>query len=197
MSGAGARIPAALPFAAFGAFAGLGWGAALRGLMAGLIGSRSTFDWLATFAGILLPCVVAGTLLGVAEYLRRTGGRAGWRGLGLTPIPVFAAAFPVVLTTRDGVDQFLRSGIGSGGLVIGAMLVVGGLALGSAIPVPVRAVCGIVALGILVAWPFTAPVFDSRLTLDTPRGAWATISLWTLLPLAWAAAAIPFRRLPR
>jgi hypothetical protein len=72
---------------------GLAWSAGLRGFMAEVAGAGSLVDWTGTFGWILLPGVITGALLGWAEFLRRTGGRRGWRWLALSPL-VQAAGQP-------------------------------------------------------------------------------------------------------
>jgi hypothetical protein len=49
----------------------------LRGFMAQVAGSGSEVEWAGTFDWILAPGVATGAMLGLAEWLHRTGGRRG------------------------------------------------------------------------------------------------------------------------
>ena len=79
------RIASLLALLSMGAVCGLAWAASLRGFMSQVAGPESAVTWWGTFGWILVPGVVTGVLLASAEYLRRTGGRRGWRWLALAP----------------------------------------------------------------------------------------------------------------
>ncbi len=78
--------PRAWHYIGLGSLCGLAWAASLRGFMAQVAGSGSGVWWAGTFAWILAP----GGMLGLAEWLRRTEGRRGWRWLAASPL-AFAA----------------------------------------------------------------------------------------------------------
>ena len=60
--------------------------------MAKVAGTGSEVEWAGTFGWILAPGVATGALLGLAAWLRLTGGRRGWRWLAASPL-AFAARF--------------------------------------------------------------------------------------------------------
>jgi hypothetical protein len=78
-------VPAASPaprlrrFLLVGAACGVAWAAALRGWMIQLAGTDTAFTWLRTFGLLLSPGLVAGALLGWADFRRRvSGSRRRW-----------------------------------------------------------------------------------------------------------------------
>ncbi len=75
-----------------GAICGLAWAAGFRGFMAEVAGPTSSIEWGGTFWGILLPGLVTGALLGLAEHLRRTGGVPGRRLV--RPAPRMSGVLP-------------------------------------------------------------------------------------------------------
>jgi hypothetical protein len=77
-------------FLVIGGVCGLAWAAGFRGWMVQLAGSASTFTW-GTFIWVLLQGTIIGTLLGWADYRRRTGNTRGRRWLIWSPL-LFATA---------------------------------------------------------------------------------------------------------
>lgn len=171
-----------------GAVCGLAWATGLRGLMAEIAGFDSTVGWGGTFAGILLPGVIAGALLGWAEYLRRSGGRRGWRWLALSPL-VLAA----VVLTPSGVTALLEGGLGGGAIMVPLVGMLGGYALSGRGPVWARITGGAVVLASFVAWAMVATTISASLALDTPRGAWVALFFYSYLAVLALACAIPHR----
>lgn len=158
-----------------GGVCGLAWATGLRGLMAEIAGPASTVS-RSTFGMILLPGVIVGALLGWAEHLRRTGGRRGWRWLALSPL-VFAA-----FTLSDG------------GLAVPLFGMAGGYALSGRGPVGARIASGMFALVPIPLWAMLATtVGGPRHALDTPRGAWVALYLYSFLAVLAFACAIPHR----
>lgn len=169
----------------FGAVAGLAWAGALRGYMVGLAGGASRFEWVGTFAQILLPGVVIGGLLGWAEWLRRTGGRRGWRWLALSPL-LFAIA---PLLSPGALWTLLTTGIGGGPVGVSLMGIAGGFALSRRGPRWARIVVGILALAL------AAGAVAAALVIGTipARSAWAAVLVAALAVLFALACSIPFR----
>ena len=95
-----------------GAVCGLAWAASLRGFMAQVAGAESGVSWSGTFGWILAPGVATGLLLAWAEYIRRTGGRRGWRWLALAPLTFAGVLLPGLL---DPATMF-EGGIGGGAI---------------------------------------------------------------------------------
>jgi hypothetical protein len=174
-----------------GAVLGLAWAASFRGFMAEIAGGGSRFEWYGTFVGVLTAGVIAGALLGLAEYFRRTGGRRGWRWLALAPL-----AFAVLPLTMEGAFAALfTQGLGGGAIAIPLIGIAGGFAVSGRGWIWARIVCGVLAIAFLVAIAYTVPVVGgTRLVLDQPRGAWvATLAVASVVVLCLASS-IPFRR---
>jgi hypothetical protein len=141
--------------------------------MAQVAGFQSTVSWTFTFGFILLPAVVVGVLLGWAEHLRTTGGRPGWRWLALSPLALAVSA---------------------GALGVAALGMAGGYALSRRGPVWARIACGLFAISVIPVWAVVAvPAGGSRLALDTPRGLWAALYLYSFLAVLALASSIPHR----
>lgn len=174
-----------------GAVLGLAWAAAFRGFMAEIAGGASRFEWYGTFVGILAAGVIAGALLGLAEYFRRTGGRRGWRWLALAPL-----AFAVLPLTMEGAFEALfTEGLGGGAIAIPLIGIAGGFAVSGRGWIWARIVCGVIATAFLIAIAYTVPsVGGTRLVLDQPRGAWVAILAVTCVIVLCLASSIPFRR---
>lgn len=171
-----------------GAVCGLAWAAGLRGLMVEVAGpSESTVTWVGTFEGILLPGVVTGMLLGLAEHLCRAGGRRGRRWLALAPL-AFTAANPTVLVSivTDG-------GIGGGALAIPIFGMAGGFAVSGRGPRWVRIVVSVVAVLPVPGWVVGTALAGGALTPAAPRGAWVAVLFMSLLAVLSLACAIPYR----
>ena len=66
--------------------------------------------------------VATGAMLGLAEWLRRTGGRRGWRWLAASPV-AFAAVF---LSDPLHLGAFFATGIGGGAIGVPLMAMAGG-----------------------------------------------------------------------
>src|SRR5450755_2282619 len=77
--------PRAWHYIGLGSLCGLAWAAGLRGFMARVAGSWAEVEWAGTFAWILAPGVATGAMLGLAEWLRRTGDDGA--GAGSPPAP--------------------------------------------------------------------------------------------------------------
>lgn len=170
-----------------GAVCGLAWAAALRAFMAEVAGPASTFQWFATFEGILLPGAVAGGLLGWAEQRRRTGRRSGW--LVLAPL-VFVLATPSVL-----VSVVTDGGIGGGAIAIPLFGIAGGYALSGRGPRWTRWAAGAFALLPVPAWVWLtgASLVGDDLSPATPRGAWTAVLFLSLLAVLHLGCAVPLR----
>jgi hypothetical protein len=181
----------AVALLAVGGVCGLAWAAGLRGFMAALAGSGSEVAWYGTFAQILLPGVITGVLLGWAEYLRRTGGRRGWRWLALAPL-----AFPLfVFATPQGLEALLEAGLGGGALAIPLFGMAGGYALSGRGPRWARITLGIAALAPIPVWAFTAPGFGAAFAVTSARGAWVALFFYSFLATLALACSIPHRAL--
>jgi hypothetical protein len=179
----------AVALLAVGGVGGLAWAAGLRGFMAALAGSGSEVAWYGTFAQILLPGVITGVLLGWAEYLRRTGGRRGWRWLALAPL-----AFPLfVFATPQGLEALLEAGLGGGALAIPLFGMAGGYALSGRGPRWARITFGVLALAPIPVWAFTAPGFGPAFAVTSARGAWVALFFYSLLATLALACSIPHR----
>jgi hypothetical protein len=183
----------AVTLLAAGGVCGLAWAAGLRGFMAALAGSGSEVAWYGTFAQILLPGVITGVLLGWGEYLRRTGGRRGWRWLALAPL-----AFPLfVFATPQGIAALLDAGLGGGALGIPLFGMAGGYALSGRGPRWARILLGVVALVPIPAWAFAASGFGPGFALTSPRGAWVALFFYSFIATLALACSIPHRPVVR
>jgi hypothetical protein len=158
--------------------------------MVEVAGPESTVHWSNTFGWILLPGVIVGGLLGWAEHLRRTGGRRRWRWLALSPL-----LFAGVLLSRPGnMASLLNDGIGGGAIGVPLIGMAGGYALSGRGSPSARAAAGTVAAASIPIWALTAAnVGGPELALDTPRGAWVALYLYSYLAVLMLASAIPHR----
>jgi hypothetical protein len=157
-----------------GAVCGLAWAGSLRAVMAEFAGAGSTFDWVGTYEGILLPGAVAGGLLGWAEHRWLTGD--GRRLRRLAPAPLLFTVDPasLMVTLPALAGGYALSGQGSRR----ARWTTGACAL---LPVPLF---------------FLAVIFlDDIRTLGTPRGSWTVVLLFSHLAVLTLACTIP-RRAP-
>lgn len=180
----------ALKLLVVGGVCGLAWSAGLRGMMAQIAGSDSGVSWAGTFVWILLPGVVVGGLLGLAEHLRETGGRRGWRWLSISPL-LFAA---VLFSSPGDMTSMFEDGIGGGAIGVPLIGMAGGYALSRRGPLWARIVTGAVALSSIPVWAMAATaVGGSALALDTPRGAWVALYYYSFLAVLAFACAIPHR----
>jgi hypothetical protein len=189
--------PAAAParstrwrYIVIGALCGLFWGAAFRAWMAEMAGFESRFDWYGTFVAIVGSGALVGALLGLAEYVRRTGGRPRWRWLALAPL-VFAV---VPLTMPGAVEALVTQGLGGGAIAIALTAVAGGFALSGRGPLWARILSGTLAALVAGAMVLTTgSVGGARLAIDEPRGAWAAMLGGVAVVVFCLAASIPFR----
>jgi hypothetical protein len=191
------RTLGAFPSALLGAVIGLAWAASLRGWMAELAAHTSEFDWIGTFALILLPGAVVGLLLGLADHARRTGGRRGWRWFALAPLllglaPQFVpGAFELLITT----------GIGGAALSVSVFGILAGFAVSRRGPVWLRIVCGVPALAFVALAALTSLGFELPATFGAvptedlePRETWVAVTVVSLLIVFAFACSIPHRR---
>lgn len=173
---------------AVGAVLGVAWTSSLRGWMVHIAGPDSTFTWLGTFVGLLLPGAVVGALLGWAEHLRRTGGRPGWRRLALAPL--LLAVTPLLLP--GGLRTLVTTGMGSGAIGIVLFGMLGGFTLSGRGRLWPRLAGGILAFAPVPA-AFLAPAFRPELDPGTPAGAWFAANFSALFITLALACAIPLR----
>lgn len=177
-----------------GAVCGVVWAAAFRAYMSEIAGGGSRFEWYGTFVAVLLAGAITGALLGLSEYLRRTGGRPHWRWLALAPV-----AFAILpLTMPDAIVALVTLGLGGGAIAVPLAAMAGGFAVSGRGPVWTRLVCGtlagIMVVGIAAAGPMVGGI---RMALDQPRGAWAAVLGAGCVLVLCLACSIPFRRVER
>jgi hypothetical protein len=173
-----------------GAVCGLAWAASLRGFMSQVAGPESEVTWSGTFGWILAPGVATGLLLAWAEYIRRTGGRRGWRWLALAPLTFAGVLLPGLL---DPATMF-EGGIGGGAIGVPLFGMAGGYAISGRGPVVARIGCGVLFLTMIPIWALTVTSFGGPgLAVDTPRGLWVALYYWSLLVVLALACAIPHR----
>ncbi|MGO7983334.1 hypothetical protein ACC691_36380, partial [Rhizobium johnstonii] len=92
--------------------------------------------------------------------------------------------------------QFLTTGIGGGPIAVALGAIAGGYALGGGRRLWARIVCGVVAVATVIAVAMSvAGIGGARLALTSPRGAWVTILVTSLVAVFMFATAIPFRKL--
>jgi hypothetical protein len=191
------RTVGALPSALLGAAIGIAWMAALRGWMAELAGGSSEFDWLGTFALILLPGAVVGGLLGLADHARRTGGRAGWRWLALAPLILGVAPQPA----PGAFEQLITTGIGGAAIGVALFGIVAGFAVSRRGPLWLRIVCGVLALAFtaaaaLMSLGLEPADYGAIADLDLePRETWVAVTVVSLMIVFAFACSIPHRRI--
>ncbi len=178
-----------------GGLVGLAWSAGLRGFMVEVAeaaaGGTSHVDWVGTFGWILLPGVITGMLLGLAEHIRRTGGRRGWRWLALSPLVLGA----VVLLRPWDLPLLLQDPIGGGAVGVAVYGLIGGFALSRRGPLWGRIVSRVFFVSAVPVWALTVTDFAGpTLALDTPRGLWIALYYWSFLGVLALACSIPHRR---
>jgi hypothetical protein len=175
-----------------GAVLGLAWTSALRSYMSELVGSASRIEWIGTFAQILLPGVLVGALLGLAEYFRRTGGRRGWRWLAAAPV-LFALAPQF---TPGAFVTFVSTGLGGGAIAVALVGILGGLALSGRGPRWGRVVAGVPALALTLGGAVAYFGFDQRFVggFSTVHGVWVALLFTSLMVVFAVACSIPHRR---
>jgi hypothetical protein len=163
--------------------------------MAQLAGPESTVTWYGTFAQILLPGVVVGTLLGWAEHIRTTGGRRGWRWLAAAPLafPLVVLVSPETLNAIFHGEPLFSGAIGGGALALPVFAISGGYALSRRGPRWTRLVSGLVALAPIPLWALTNSVFGPEYAPTTPNGAWIALYFYSYIATLALACAIPHR----
>jgi hypothetical protein len=189
------RTLGAAPSALLGAIGGIAWAASLRGWMVEIAGDESRFEWIGTFAQVLLPGALVGLLFGIADYARRTGGRRGWRLTAFAPI-LFAIA---PLVTPGALDQLVRTGIGGGPIGVALVGLLGGLAVSGRGPIGLRIPLGLIATALIaggVIFSLTPTLQLDELTSGhwEPRQVWTAVWLAGLMIVYVFAAALPHRR---
>ena len=184
------KPPAAATLVGFGALCGFAWAAGLRGFMAQIAGEESTVSWSGTFGWILLPGLVAGMLLGWAEYLRRTGGRPRWRWLALSPL-----VFTLILFSNPlDMLAIFEDGVGGGAIGLPLFAMAGGYAISGRGPSWGRLLCGLIALSTVPIWTLTVESFAGPgLVVSTPLGLWVALHYFSFIALFVLASAIPHR----
>ena len=174
-----------------GGVCGLAWAAGLRGFMAEVAGSESGIEWAGTFLYILLPGVVTGALLGLAEHIRTTGGRRWWRWLAFSPLAFSSVLVGQLLQTGS---MLQGGGIGGGALAVPLFGMAGGFAISGRGPAWARVICALMAMSPIPVWAMVATLVGGPgLALDTARGAWVALYFWSYLAVLAAACAIPHR----
>jgi hypothetical protein len=158
--------------------------------MSELAGPSSRVDWTGTFGAVLLPGILVGGLLALAEVIRRRGGRRGWRALALAPL-----AFAIAPLLRPGAMQsLLTDGLGGGSIGVAGIAVAGGFAVSGRGRTWARIVCGVVAVVLIVCVALTTFFFGGdRLAVTEPRGVWVALTAVSFLLLLALASSIPFR----
>jgi hypothetical protein len=171
---------ARIRFIVIGAVIGLTWAAGLRGYMMQLAGPTSDFTFSGTF-GIILPSgVLAGALLGWAEYQRRVGHQH----LLLIGAPLVLAILPNVLTAGPDLAP----------VTLALIAMVGGYAVSGRGPRWARAAAAVVTLAAGVT-PFAARQPYPDLSVSTPHGAWTATLPSSLFVTFALACSIPMRLL--
>jgi hypothetical protein len=133
---------------------------------------------------VLVPGLVFGGLIGLAEHRRRNGGsRSRW--LTLSPLVFLAAlADPAIA------EALVTSGFGSGALGVALFGLAGGCALSGRGRAWWRRTCGVLALlGVLL---MTVMASDTE-PVTTAHGAWIGVYAGSLLALLMIACAVPQR----
>ena len=174
---------------AVGALCGLAWACGLRGFMTQVTTGPSAVTWTGTFVLILLPGLVVGLLLGLAEHLRRT--TANPRGRLLVWSPFAFVAVLVVGLVQHG--TILQGGIGGGALALPAFGVAGAYALAGR-GRWARLGCALLALVPVPAWILATSSFaGSSLSITHPKGAWVAVYFWSFLAVLMVATSVPLR----
>ena len=185
------RRTGAAPYVAVGALLGLAWGCGMRGFMRAVAGYDSSMSWSGTYAYLLLPALLTGALFGWAEWMRRTGGRRGWRWLALAPL-----LFTAVLFSEGplGPLGIFEDGVGGSAIGVPALAMAGGYAVSGRGPLTGRIACGLVFLVALLVWALTATdIGGPELSLRTPYGLWVALLYRSHLAVLAVGASIPHR----
>jgi hypothetical protein len=172
-----------------GGLCGLAWASGLRGFMAQVTTESSNVTWTGTFAFILVPGLVAGSLLGWAGHLRQTSLSSRGRWLVLSPFVLSVSLLADLLRTGTA----LQGGIGGGTLGVPALGVIGGYALAGRRGWA-RVVCGLLAVSVVPIWAQTATeVGGETLGLTTATGLWVALYYWTFLAILMVGCAVPLQ----
>ncbi|GAB3933854.1 hypothetical protein GCM10029976_041980 [Kribbella albertanoniae] len=165
---------------ALGALLGLTWAAGLRGWMTHVAGDESRYTWIGTFVCLLLPGLLTGGLLGLAQHLRQSEQRPPWaRWLICSPL-----LFPVgVLAIPGAIPHLLRTGEGSSSIAVVLLAMLGAYALAGRGPKWWRIVCGVIGFALVPAMLAG--------TLSTPKNAWGGILFACMYVLLALACTIP------
>jgi len=161
--------------------------------MAQVTTGHSTVTWTGTFMWVLVPGIVVGAMLGLAEHLR--GTTANPRGRWLVWSPFAFASVVLVQFLIHG--SALQGGIGGGALGVPAFAVTGAYAIAGRRRWT-RVLCGLIAMGAIPIWALTAHGFGgAALAITHPKGAWVALYFWSFLAVLMVGAAIPLRIPPR
>jgi hypothetical protein len=149
----------------------------------------SEVHWAGTFVWIVLPGVLIGALLGLAEHRRRIGDRRHWRWFVASPL-LFAA---VLLSRPWDMGSLFEDGIGGGTIGVPVIGMLGGYAIAGRRPWA-RVVGGLLALSSIPVWAyFATDIGGASLAVDTPRGAWVALYYYAFLAVLALGCAIPHR----
>ena len=161
-----------------------------RGFMAQVAGARSQVcHGVEPSAGFCFPVLSPGCC-SVAEYLRRTGGRRGWRWLLLSPPGYLRARLLPGSSIRPRCSRVASVGERSESLYGMA----GGYALSGRGPRWARISCGLLFATMIPIWALTVPGFGGPdLAATAPRGAWVALYYWSLMIVLALACATPHR----
>jgi hypothetical protein len=170
-----------------GGICGLAWSVGLRGFMTQVAGAATEFLWVGTYLWIVLPGVIIGTLLGLAEYRRHAGLTRGRRWLIWSPL-LFAA---VLLSDPLHFGEIFDDGVGGGAIGVPLFAIAGGYAIGGRGRRWSRILCGVLVATAIPIWALTAARINPDLALNTPRGAWCALFYWSFLGVFMLACAIP------
>jgi hypothetical protein len=175
---------------ALGVLCGIAWATGFRAYMAELVWPASQFEWWGTFGAIIAPGALTGGILGWAEYMRRRGGRPGWRWSALAPLSLAVAP----LFMPGAVTALLTEGLGGGAIGVALLAIAGGYAVSGRGSVVGRSLCGLLAAAVLAGLVASVPTIGGpRLALTEPRGVWVALLATSFVCLLVIAASIPFR----
>jgi hypothetical protein len=152
-----------------GSFLGVTWGASLRAwmtLLALQLGDPPKVTWLGTFAGVLIPTMVVGALIGLAAYSAKTSERKRCRWAILSPSLLIMG--PAIVQ-----DHFfsilLKTGVGGGAIGVALVGMLGGYALSGFGPRWTRWFAGLISSLLMIA--SVAPDYFAGPSSALPSGA--------------------------
>ena len=177
-------LPARGPVVA-GALCGLAWAAGFRSWMAQMVGpTDSSVSWWGTFGQVLVPGMLVGAALGLAEHRRRAGGPRS-RLLTLAPVLFLGA-----LTDPEIFRALRETGEGAGAIFVVLVGLAGGFAGSGRGRAWGRRTCGVLAvLGSLVM----LTVASDSVPLGTARGVWVGLLASSLVAVWCLACTVPWR----